>query len=517
MGAHRQTLARLASCGVLVASLAGCLAQKAELTQVERDLSSKISSLDRQEKELEQSIKQAKADLDRMVGETRAKFLQQVTSLREEELATVRGDLEKKGNQLARLEGRADDLNARLQDLNAGLREMNDRAVKREAANDKRFAAIEKGQEDQAGAMKADRERFLADVAAERERRSKDMAAVAANLEKLGTTVTMLAKNIETRLEQHDKALVTAEARENILAQQLEAQGRGLSEQMGQFRTALGEFRAALAGLGEKLVQEQQRRAELEASASRQTETLAQRLEASEKTASGYLGEVNKSITSVAKALQTVSETVVARLDEQQQRLSNIETQLANRREPLETPAPQAEESPAPQSSPSDATEPKPVAPIPGGPESRSDATPGTAAVAEAADESGRRLIKAEYDRGMRKFQKGDFDGALENFTEFLARYPKADLAPNAQYWLGECYYGKKDYERAIEAFDGVARAYPASEKVPAALLKKGFAYLALKDRMRASTVLKQVVEVYPKTPEAHKAVAKLAELNKGR
>jgi tol-pal system protein YbgF len=489
MGTHRPTLAWLAACGVLSASLTGCLAQKAELAQVERDLGTKISSLDRQKKELEQSIKQANADIDRLVRETRAKFLQQVTSLREEELASVRGDLEKKGDQLARLEGRADDLNAR-------LREMDDRAAKR-------LAAIEKSQEDQAAAMKADRERL-----------SLDLGKLGARLEKLGETLGTFAK----ALEQHDKALASAEARDSMLAQQLDAQGRGLAEQMGQFRTALGDFKAALNGFGEKLVQEHQRLVELDATVSRQNDALAKKLAEDEKTTSAYFAELNKSVTSVAKALQTVSKNLVSRLDEQQHKLSQLETQVATRPEKAETHAARrGQPSHKQHATTSGAGEPAPVAPLSTGPEpTRSDAGSGPAPLAEAP-EPNRQSMKEEYDRGVRKLQQGDFDGAMQEFSEFLARHPQGELAPNAQYWLGECYYGKKDYERAIEAYDGVARYYPASEKVPAALLKKGFAYLALKDRMRASTVLKQVIEAYPKTPEAHKAVAKLAELNKGR
>jgi TolA-binding protein len=58
---------------------------------------------------------------------------------------------------------------------------------------------------------------------------------------------------------------------------------------------------------------------------------------------------------------------------------------------------------------------------------------------------------------------------------------------------------------------------YPSSEKVPSALLKKGFAYLALKDRNRASSVWRQVVDGYPNSPEAGKALEKLAQLKQIR
>jgi tol-pal system protein YbgF len=111
------------------------------------------------------------------------------------------------------------------------------------------------------------------------------------------------------------------------------------------------------------------------------------------------------------------------------------------------------------------------------------------------------------------KFKAGDLDAALHGFTAFLAAYPTSSLAPNAQYWLGECYYGKRQYDRAIDAFDRVRSAYPTSDKVPAALLMKGLAYLALKDRQRGMIVLRQVMDSYPRSPEAGKAAEKLAQL----
>ena len=139
------------------------------------------------------------------------------------------------------------------------------------------------------------------------------------------------------------------------------------------------------------------------------------------------------------------------------------------------------------------------------------DAVPGrdsASALSEAKDHAGE-----VYDRNMQRFKRGDFDGAQQGFSQFLDRYGTSDLAPNAQYWLGECYYGKKDYKRAIDAFERVELDYPSSDKVPAAILKRGFAYLALNDRKRASSLLKQVVDTYPKSQEASKALDKLAQL----
>ena len=58
---------------------------------------------------------------------------------------------------------------------------------------------------------------------------------------------------------------------------------------------------------------------------------------------------------------------------------------------------------------------------------------------------------------------------------------------------------------------------YPRSEKAPAALLKASFAYIEVNERARAAALLKEILESYPKSPEAGKAGAKLAQLERKR
>jgi tol-pal system protein YbgF len=139
------------------------------------------------------------------------------------------------------------------------------------------------------------------------------------------------------------------------------------------------------------------------------------------------------------------------------------------------------------------------------------------AAVAESPRETIKLNPRDQYDAVLAKFKQGDLEGAQRGFTDFLSRYPTSDLAPNAQYWLGECYYGKRDYRRAIEAFDLVKHVYPRSEKVPAALLKQSLAYIEVNERKRATVLLQEILESYPKSPEAGRAEAKLAQLGRKR
>jgi tol-pal system protein YbgF len=117
------------------------------------------------------------------------------------------------------------------------------------------------------------------------------------------------------------------------------------------------------------------------------------------------------------------------------------------------------------------------------------------------------------YSRAYQDYVNGNYDLALMGFQSYLSEFPDATLAPNAQYWVGECYYGKGDYKKAIDALDKVSANYPKSEKIAAATLKAGFAYLELKDKAKAKTYLKKVVEQFPKSKEASLAKGKLATI----
>lgn len=117
------------------------------------------------------------------------------------------------------------------------------------------------------------------------------------------------------------------------------------------------------------------------------------------------------------------------------------------------------------------------------------------------------------YNRSYQDYVNGNYDLALTGFQAYLTEFPDATLAPNAQYWIGECYYGKGEYKKAIDALDKVAANYPKSEKISAAILKAGFAYLELKDKTKAKAYLKKVVDQFPNSKEAALAKGKLATI----
>lgn len=396
---HRTpNLAMLAGCTLLMLSLAGC-AQQADLVKQEKELTAKIAK--------------ARADLDQLIGETRARFNQDLTTLREEELPALRGSMDKGSNRFDAMQRRLDDV---------------------ESKSSARLNVIEKIQHDQANLLKMDRDRMQEELA------------------KLAETIGALAKTVDAKLGSHDKTL----------------------EQISR----------SLTDLSAKMV-------------------------ADGKLTSEHLAEVNKSVSSVTKALRTVGEAIEMReaeqdrrLDEMAKALHGMAAQAGTIKEGKLSKNGKRDSRPG-GSAESGSTKGSGHATAGPAPTSAVVATEGTPSDSE----------EKSYEQSLQAFKDGDFEGARRRFSDFLQRHPDSKLAGNAQYWLGECYYGAKDYGQAIEAFDRVHRTYPDNAKVPAALLKKGFAYVALNDRGRASSALKQVVEAYPRSPEATKAKEKLAQL----
>lgn len=517
---------------VLVAAglslLSGCVAQQADLKQTER--------------ELQRRIKQTTEEQ----AQTRARQNQEIVSLREQDIPSLRGDVDKAIHRAQTLEARQDDLLAKLASQDSRVNQRLGESEKRFAEESKRLGWVEKQLVDQDALLKGERDRSRSELAAATARVDQVAAHIDAiqknMLDAVQKTTTALAQKVDSRLDEQQKLLQALESRSHNVTQ-LDAQNKVLADQVSKFNQALVEFKQALSGLGERVVQQDQAVKHLVASTasveqeaaalSKRTDALAGKIDADNKVTADHLNEVNRSVASVAKALENAGGKFVSRGDEQERRIEetarglahvqaqiqtldkNLESQHAFLKQveqhlsALRTIASQraeqasavAEVTPLPQAQ----AMPAPEAALPA-------QTNGSAAHSE--NRSAALVADREsYERTLTRFKDGDLDGARQGFAEFLVHYPHSDLAPNARFWLGESYYGKKDYTRAIDAYDQVQLNHPSSEKVPAALLKKGYAYLALKDRKRAASALKQVIDLYPRSPEANKAVDKLNQL----
>ena len=107
----------------------------------------------------------------------------------------------------------------------------------------------------------------------------------------------------------------------------------------------------------------------------------------------------------------------------------------------------------------------------------------------------GRRLRHGGLPGGVRSSQGQPVRPGDRRFPAVSQRLIRtAQLADNAQYWLGEAYYVNKSFPEALAAFQGVVSKYPQSRKVPDALVKVGYCDYELKQCQAAHDTLAQVV-----------------------
>src|SRR5437762_12982134 len=78
----------------------------------------------------------------------------------------------------------------------------------------------------------------------------------------------------------------------------------------------------------------------------------------------------------------------------------------------------------------------------------------------------------ALYNLARQRLDQGQTTKARELFQDFLTRYPKDELAANAQYWLGETCYAEQEWNDAIVEVQRVLKEQQGSDKVPDPLQK---------------------------------------------
>lgn len=533
---------------MLFTVLSGCVAQQADLKQTERALQQKIKQQDDQ------------------LSQTRARQSQEISTLRDQELPQIHGELEKVRHEAQELQAKQEDMKHRSAQLEQQTRQielqtkkLEQVAAKLESDTNTRYVWLQKSLDTQDAKVNDRLNRLSEDV-------SKSINDMKTQLEvALKKNNEELAKRVGSRIEEQHKGLADNQHRLDEVAQKFT-----------QFNLALTGFKEALNGLNDRVGQEEQASKGLASKLDTRLdagsrETAAYVNDAS-KSMAGYVETVKKSVDSVAHTLDAMNQKVVARFEDQDHRLDALSQKVVSRVEDqdhrldaltqkvvsrfedqdhrLDTLMKSVEQAnqkvdvarsvssqgnssqpaSAPESNGSDLVRQESEQRVPPNaqqvapaedPQAMRTASSALAAPVEApAVEAVRPTVaadRAQYERVLALFRDGDLEGARRGFTAFIASYPNSDLAPNARYWLGEAYYGAKDFKRAIDAYDKVESDYPRSEKVPAAILKKGYAYLALKDKKRASSAFKQVVTLYPRSPEAGKASDKLVQLKEGR
>ena len=120
---------------------------------------------------------------------------------------------------------------------------------------------------------------------------------------------------------------------------------------------------------------------------------------------------------------------------------------------------------------------------------------------------------KRLYALALKLQRDGKYEEAIEGFKNFLKKFPKSDLADNAQFWTGKSYMAVKQYEQAILAYQDVIKKYPKGNKILDAMLLQAQAFYEIKDKETSKTLLKRIIKRYPKSREAKIAKERLEEM----
>lgn len=121
------------------------------------------------------------------------------------------------------------------------------------------------------------------------------------------------------------------------------------------------------------------------------------------------------------------------------------------------------------------------------------------------------------YNDAYNAYLNNSFDGAVNGFKAYLARFPEGEMAESAYFHLGESFYVKERWEDAALAYATVLEKFPKSARVPAARLKYALSLLKLDEKGKKPEALKylhSIVKDYPDSQEAKTAKDYISRLS---
>jgi tol-pal system protein YbgF len=123
-------------------------------------------------------------------------------------------------------------------------------------------------------------------------------------------------------------------------------------------------------------------------------------------------------------------------------------------------------------------------------------------------------LPSSLYQRAYGDYLTGKFELAYSNFKSFVEKYNNAELAPQAQFYMGECLYSRNMYTEAIVDYKKVEQNYKESIFIPASRLKMALCYEKTANHALALKIFKSIIRDFPKTQEAITSQDKLKSFN---
>jgi tol-pal system protein YbgF len=163
------------------------------------------------------------------------------------------------------------------------------------------------------------------------------------------------------------------------------------------------------------------------------------------------------------------------------------------------------------------ATSPAPAAAAPAAATPATAATPASATAAApsaAATTSDPAAEARNYEAAQAQRRLGNYQGAIVAFQNFIKQYPKSNLAPRAQYWIGDSYFNLRDFKLAIANQQMLIKTYPESPTVPDAMLNVASSQIEMGESIAGKKSLEEIVSKFPISDAADKAKRRLSAMN---
>jgi len=98
------------------------------------------------------------------------------------------------------------------------------------------------------------------------------------------------------------------------------------------------------------------------------------------------------------------------------------------------------------------------------------------------------------------QIQQQNYEAARETYRELLRQHSGSDLAPQAQYGIGDTFYNASDFEAAVEAYRTVLVEYPQSAIASEAAPSLFFALSAAGQANRSDNLIQEIESATPNT-----------------
>ncbi|MDQ6665946.1 MAG: tetratricopeptide repeat protein [Acidobacteriota bacterium] len=221
--------------------------------------------------------------------------------------------------------------------------------------------------------------------------------------------------------------------------------------------------------------------------------TVGDQIRAQSKQVVAPVAAVGAKVDTMSGDMQALTEAVkdlTARMGKIQQQLVDVQTAVRTMAAPAPAPPPAISQGPAAAPTPSAIT-----------------TAPTTA--------SGVPPMRAEvlWQSSMRDMKSGKPDLALAEFQDYLKFYGTTDLAPSAQFNIGQIHYSQGNLPVAIQDFDAVIERYPVNSRTPDAYFMKGKSLVQSGHRDKGVQEFQALIDKFPRSDLAASAKGQLKAL----